>query len=168
VHWARDCEAYVTPVADDVIGVAVLGGQRASGGLDARLALFPELLARLRDAGATRLTEDRGAGPLRQAVRRRVAGRVLLAGDAAGYTDALTGEGIGAALAQAQVLAECLAAGRPEAYERAWRRVTRKERALTAGLLWSRSQPLLAPRIVPAAAALPALYTAIVNQVAWA
>ena len=167
VHWTRDCEAYVTPVADDEIGIAVLGGPGA-GNLDARLAAFPGLLTRVRSAPAVRRGEDRGAGPLRQDVRRRVAGQVLLIGDAAGYLDALTGEGIGAALAQAEVLAACLAAGRPGDYERAWRRVTRKERVLTSGLLWSRQQRLLGPRIVPAAAALPAVFTAIVNQIAWA
>jgi hypothetical protein len=36
---------------------------------------------------------------------------------------------------------------------------------LTAGLLWSRHQALLGPRIVPAAQRWPALFTAIVNQV---
>jgi flavin-dependent dehydrogenase len=167
VHWTGDCEAYVTPVADDEIGIAVLGGAGA-GNLDARLAAFPGLLKRVRPERAVSGSDDRGAGPLRQDVRRRVAGRVLLIGDAAGYLDALTGEGIGAALAQAEVLAACLAAGRPGDYERAWRRVTRKERVLTGGLLWSRQQRLLGPRIVPAAAALPAVFTAIVNQVAWA
>jgi flavin-dependent dehydrogenase len=93
---------------------------------------------------------------------------VLLAGDASGYTDALTGEGIGAALTQAEVLTACLAAGRPEDYERAWRRATRKSRLLTSGVLWSRQRPLLAPRIVPAAQHLPRVFTAIVNEVAHA
>lgn len=165
VHWARESEAYVTPVAGDEIGIAVLGGP--GGNLDSRLAAFPALMKLVQSAGSVS-ARDRGAGPLRQDVRRRVAGRVLLAGDAAGYIDALTGEGIGAALAQAEVLAQCLAADRPGDYERAWRRVTRKERILTGGLLWSRHQPLIGPRIVPAAAALPGVYTAIVNQVAWA
>jgi flavin-dependent dehydrogenase len=164
VYYAGNCEAYVTPLAADLIGVATLGGAR--GSLDSRLAAFPDLLERL--DGAAHASEVRGAGPLRQNVRQRVAGRVLLVGDAAGYLDALTGEGVGAALAQAQVLAACLAADRPGSYERAWHRVTRKGWALTSGLLWSRNQPLLAPRIVPAAARLPWAFTLIVNQVAWA
>jgi flavin-dependent dehydrogenase len=191
VHWAANAEAYVTPVAADQVGVAVLGargdpawsGEAQGGGargdaarregpggdaapdrgFDARLAAFPSLRERL--AGAVPVSDVRGAGPLRQDVRRRVAGRVLLAGDASGYQDALTGEGIGAALAQAEVLASCLAAGRPRDYERAWRQVTRMSRALTGGLLWSRHQSLLAPRIVPAAQLLPWLFGAIVNQV---
>jgi flavin-dependent dehydrogenase len=164
VYWSGDREAYVTPVSDDVVGVAVLGESRE--GLDSRLAAFPALLERLR--GAVPASDVRGAGPLRQDVRCRVAGRVLLVGDAAGYLDALTGEGISVALAQAGVLAACLAADRPGDYEQRWRQVTRKGWALTSGLLWSRHQRLLGPRIVPAAARLPWLFGTIVNQVAWA
>ena len=70
------------------------------------------------------------------------------------------------ALAQAAVLADCLAAGRAGDYERAWRRVSRRAWMLTSGLLWSRHQALLAPRIVPAAQRLPNLFTSIVNEVA--
>lgn len=161
VHWAAGSEAYVTPVDDDLVGVAVLGGAR--GGFESRLAAFPALRARL--AGAAPASEARGAGPLRQDVRRRADGNVLLVGDASGYLDALTGEGIGVALAQAEALAACLAAGRPADYERAWRRVSRRARVLTSGLLWSRHQAPLAPLIVPAAQRLPRVFTAIVNQV---
>ena len=161
VHWAAGAEAYVTPVAGDLVGVAILGG--AQGDFASRLAAFPLLRERL--AGATPASEVRGAGPLRQDVRHRAAGNVLLVGDASGYLDALTGEGIGVALAQAAVLAQCLASGRPRDYERAWRRVSRRSWMLTAGLLWARQQPLLGPRIVPAAQRLPRVFTRIVNLV---
>ena len=161
VYWSRDAEAYVTPVADDQVGVAVLGGTR--GGFETRLAAFPALRERL--AGAAPASDVRGAGPLRQDVRRRVAGNVLLVGDASGYLDALTGEGIGAALAQAAAVARCLAAGRAGDYERAWRRASRRSWLLTSGLLWARHQPLLGPRIVPAAQFLPRVFTRIVNLV---
>ena len=161
VHWSAGSEAYITPVADDLIGVAVLGN--GQGDFEARLAAFPALRARL--AGAEPASRVRGAGPLRQDVEHRARGGVLLVGDASGYLDALTGEGIGAALAQAAVLADCVAAGRAGDYERAWLRATRKSRALTSGLLWSRNKPLIGPRIVPAARRLPRLFAAIVNQV---
>jgi len=105
---------------------------------------------------------------MRQDVRRRVYGRVLLVGDASGYLDALTGEGIGVGLAQAEALADCLAAGRPADYERAWRRVSGPAWRFTAGLLWSRNQPFLGPRIVPAAERLPWLFAALVNHAAQA
>jgi flavin-dependent dehydrogenase len=163
VHYSAQSEAYVTPVADDLIGVAILGPQR--GDFDSRLAEFPALRARL--AGAVADGPDRGAGPLRQDVRRRVSGdRVLLVGDASGYIDALTGEGISVALAQAEALVDCLRTGRAGEYERRWRQVSRKSRALTAGLLWARGNPLLGRRIVPTAARLPWVFTAVVNQVA--
>jgi hypothetical protein len=65
-------------------------------------------------------------------------------------------------------VAACLAAGRPGDYEHAWRRVSAPAWRLTAGLLWSRRQPLLGPRIVPAAERFPGLFTALVNHAAQA
>jgi hypothetical protein len=55
---------------------------------------------------------------------------------------------------------------RPDAYEAAWRRVSREARFLTASLLWARNRSLLGPRIVSAAAVLPGVYGAIVNRLA--
>lgn len=163
VHWSAHSEAYVTPVADDLVGVAILGPQR--GDFSSRLAEFPALRERL--AGVDPGGSDRGAGPLRQNVRRRVsADRVLLVGDASGYIDALTGEGISVALAQAEALVGCLEAGKAGEYERRWQQVSRKSRTLTAGLLWARGNPLLGHRIVPVAARLPRVFAAVVNQVA--
>ena len=163
VHWARESEAYVTPVDDELVGVAILGPP--GDGFEQRLRAFPELRERL--SGATSAGPVRGAGPLRQAVRRRVAGRgrVLLVGDAAGYVDALTGEGISVGLAQARVLAGCLAADRPGEYERAWHRVSRRSNLLTAALLAARRNPLTRARIVPAAEALPWAFGGAVRMI---
>jgi flavin-dependent dehydrogenase len=174
VHWTPRAEAYVTPVSADVVGVALLfarprrDGARddTAGDFGDRLSAFPALLNHL--GGAAPASEVRGAGPMRQDVRRRAYGRVLLVGDASGYVDALTGEGIGVGLAQAEVLAACLAADRPADYERAWRRVSGPAWRFTAGLLWSRNQPLLAPRLVPAAQRLPWLFSTLVNHIAQA
>jgi flavin-dependent dehydrogenase len=95
-----------------------------------------------------------------------VAGRVLLVGDAAGYVDALTGEGIAVAVAGARALVDCLARDRPQDYERAWRRASRSYRVLTGSLLWARRQPLLGPAVVPAAARLPWVFGRAVDQLA--
>ncbi|MDH2430193.1 NAD(P)/FAD-dependent oxidoreductase [Sphaerisporangium sp. TRM90804] len=161
VHWAGRGEAYVTPVAPDLVGVAVLSSERR--GYDEHLAAFPALLARLDGPPATSV---RGAGPLRQRVRGRVAGRVLLVGDAAGYMDALTGEGVSLALLSARALVDCLRAGRPEAYERAWGRLSLRHRVLTGALLAARRHPATATMIVPAARRLPPAFTAAVNALA--
>ncbi len=162
VYWAHDAEAYVTPVDADTVGVAVLCG--GGGGYDEWLDRFPAL--RQRVAGAPVASTVRGAGPLRQRATRRVAGRVLLAGDAAGYVDALTGEGIAVGLAGARALVGCLVAGSPESYESAWCRVSRRYRVLTHGLLWSAQQRVVRRAIVPAARAMPAVFGAVVNRLA--
>ena len=132
----------MTPVAADIVGVAVLGAGNGRS-FETSLDDFPELRERV--AGAPPASGVRGAGPLRQRTTRRVAGRALLVGDAAGYVDALTGEGLSVGLACAGELVRCVVAGRPEEYERAWRRATRRYRVLTGGLLWAAQRPKIAP-----------------------
>lgn len=162
VNWSDHAEAYVTPVGPDTIGVSLLTARR--GSFERHIAAFPSLAGRL--ALARPVSEVRGAGPLRQRVRGRVCGRVLLIGDAAGYVDALTGEGIAVSLACAAELVRCLLADRPQDYEAAWRRVSRRSRLLTEGLLWARQRPGVPKAIVPVAARLPWLFSLIVNQLA--
>ncbi len=116
VHWSKGAEAYVTPVADDCVGVAILSSTR--GGFDRHFESFGELSDRV--AGHAH-GQDRAAGPLRQKVSNRTAGRVLLVGDAAGYIDALTGEGMGLAFGAAELLVNCVVGDRPEDYDRQWR-----------------------------------------------
>ncbi|MFF7632919.1 NAD(P)/FAD-dependent oxidoreductase [Kitasatospora sp. NPDC008050] len=159
VHWSALGEAYVTPLAPDLIGVAILTGERLP--FDELLTAFPALHHRLPTQSATAV---RGAGPMRRRVRTRVAGRVLLVGDAAGYIDALTGEGISLALTGAAHLVRCLRADQPQAYEQAWRRSTRRHRLLTDALVRIRASSMLAPGIVPLATRAPALFTALVNH----
>lgn len=160
IHWGPGAEAYVTPVAGDLVGVAVLSSRRA--GFEEQLHAFPALRRRL--AGAGSLTPVLGAGPLRQRSLRRVSGRTLLVGDSSGYVDALTGEGISLGLAQARAAVSAVAADRPEDYERSWRQVSWRYTSVTEALLLA-SRPRWARRaIVPAAAALPAVFGAVVRQ----
>ncbi|MET8704850.1 NAD(P)/FAD-dependent oxidoreductase [Streptomyces californicus] len=159
VHWSPHGEAYVTPVGDRLVGVAVLSRDRRP--YDGHLAAFPALADRLADVpGATTV---RGAGPLRQSARDRRAGRVLLVGDAAGYVDALTGEGIALAVATATAAVDCLAAGRPEDYPRRWARVTRRHRWLTAALVGAAGRPAAGRIIVAAAHRAPAVFRGAVH-----
>jgi flavin-dependent dehydrogenase len=161
VHWSPCGEAYLTPVDDNLVGVAVLGRQRLPFG--ELLSTFPALASRLDGLPLSRV---RGAGPLRQRSSRRVCGRVLLVGDAAGYVDALTGEGIAAGLAQARAAVDAVVADDPARYERNWRRVTRRHDLLTHALLTATRHRVLRSRIVPAAAAMPWAFEAAVNQLA--
>jgi flavin-dependent dehydrogenase len=163
VHWAADAEAYVTPVGPDLVGVAILTSVRGRH-MGEWLASFPQLRRRLGTAEA--VTGELGAGPLRQRTRRRVAGRVLFVGDAAGYVDALTGEGISVGLAQAAVAVDCIREGQPDRYEARWRAVTRGYRVLTNAVLLGAGRPTTRRALVPAAVALPWLFDAAVDALA--
>lgn len=157
VHWSRWGEAYVTPVEPDLVGVAILSRQRPE------LDWFPWLAERLR--GGSR-GQARGCGPLRQVVSRRVAGRVLLVGDAAGYEDALTGEGISLAVKQAREAVHAIVSDTPQYYESAWHRVTRDYRMVTRGLVLASTPRVVRRAIVPACALLPPMFRFGVNVLA--
>jgi len=157
VYWSRWGEAYVTPVEPDLVGVAILSPGRPD------LAWFPQLARRLQ--GASR-GQARGCGPLRQVVSRRVAGRVLLVGDAAGYEDALTGEGVSLAVKQAAAAVSAIVDDAPASYEAAWHRVTRNYRWLTRGLVLASAPRVVRRAIVPAGTLLPGLFRYGVNVLA--
>jgi flavin-dependent dehydrogenase len=161
VHWAGSGEAYVTPVGDGLVGVALLSAQRRP--FADLIGDFPTLVERLADQPVSRV---RGAGPLRQRARRHVSGRVLLVGDAAGYVDALTGEGIALGLAQARAAVSAVVSQNPARYEADWRRLTRRHDLLTHGLLTATRAPALRARIVALADRLPRVFDTAVNQLA--
>lgn len=161
VHWSDAAEAYVTPVDDDLVGIAML--TRHGGTFDDLLAGFPAIRDRLDGASMSKV---RGAGPLRQRSTRRVAGRVLLVGDASGYVDALTGEGVALGLAQARAAVAAIVVERPAMYESAWKKVSWRYQLLTASLLGATGIAPVRRAIVPAAAALPRVFAAAVNELA--
>ena len=160
VHWTDGCEAYVTPVADDLVGVAMLwGGSRE--GFDRHLAKFPALEARLR--GAATASRDRGCGPFLQRAAGVARGTLALVGDAAGYVDALTGEGLGIAFREALALAAALAAGDLSRYASAHRRiVSAPDRLTRATLLLTRHRELRS-RVIRALARDPRLFARLLQ-----
>ena len=159
VHWGPDAEAYVTPVGSAEVGIAVLGPRGTD--FTAALASFPSLARRV--DGLEPTTTVRGAGPLRQRTAARAAGRVRLVGDASGYVDALTGEGLRVGFAQARAAIAHLDDG--AAYERAWLAATRDYRVLTSGLVaWATSPARRA--VVPVARAAPWLFGSVVESLA--
>jgi flavin-dependent dehydrogenase len=141
------------------VGIAALGSRPLS--LDAALRAAPELAARVRDRPTA--SAVMGAGPLLQRTTGRVRGRVLLVGDAAGYVDALTGEGLRLGFAQAESAVRAVVAGDTAAYAREWRRLTRSYRVLTHGLLAAASSPVSRRGIVPTAASVPWAFGRIVD-----
>jgi flavin-dependent dehydrogenase len=157
VYWSRWGEAYVTPVEPDLVGVAILSRGQPD------LAWFPRLAEHLGGAGRG---PARGCGPLRQVVSRRVAGRVLLVGDSAGYEDALTGEGISLAVKQAAAVVKAIVDDTPSSYEAAWHRITRDYRLLTRTLVLASTPRVVRRAIVPAGTLWPAAFERAVNVLA--
>jgi flavin-dependent dehydrogenase len=149
VHWGRNAEAYVTPVSAEEVGVAILWSGRKAR-FDDLLEEFPALAHRLR--GVPILSRDRGAGPLHQRVKAVARGGVALVGDAAGYVDAITGEGLSIAFHQAHALAESLAGGGLTAYRRSARRIAALPDAMTHLLLFVERHPALRRRVIAALA----------------
>ncbi len=105
VYFGPGVEAYVTPVGLHAVGVAFLWSH---GELPPRasalslLSRLPRLAARL--GSASPASRARGAGPLERRVQRCTSDRLALIGDAAGYLDAITGEGLSLAFRAALVL----------------------------------------------------------------
>jgi menaquinone-9 beta-reductase len=162
VHWADGVEAYVTPVGRDSVGIAFLwsapGDRRAD--YDAFLARFPRLRARLGPAATSPETSLRGAGPFEVRVQAVARGRVLLVGDAAGYLDAITGEGLSLAFASAAALVEATEREEASAYPRAWARVRRQHIVFTRLVLWVADRPRLRRHVIRVLAHRPRVFRA--------
>jgi 2-polyprenyl-6-methoxyphenol hydroxylase-like FAD-dependent oxidoreductase len=171
VHWADDVEAYVTPVGPDRVGIAFLwspaGGVR--DGYDGLLARFPALGARLGPAAASPETTLRGAGPFDVDVAPIARDRVLLVGDASGYLDAITGEGLSLAFASAAALVAATGGEDASAYPGAWARVRRQHVVLTRLVLWIADHPSLRRRVIRALSESPDAFRAFLalNTGAW-
>lgn len=174
VHFARGAEAYVTPAGRARVGVAFLwedGALETPVSFTSLLARFPVIEAQIR--GATWDSSPRGAGPLLQSVTRRAGDRFVLAGDAAGYVDAITGEGLSLAFEGAAALGEALPAalGRRATrasfapYERAMRGLFDRYARLARLLVWTAARPALRRFVIDRLVAHPSLFDAVLARV---
>jgi flavin-dependent dehydrogenase len=155
VHWGRGAEAYVTPVGEEEVGVALLWHEKAPS-WEAMLSRFGDLEERLR--GASTLSSIKGAGPFRRRPRRVTAGRIALVGDASGYVDAITGEGVAIAFECARTLARSLKEGGLASYAAAHRRAMRRYRGTTEVVLALASFPWLRRGVIAALAGRSGLF----------
>lgn len=161
VFYTEKAEVYVTPVSETEIGVAVLGPKNTD--YLNTLQQVPELKRRLE--GAAPSSQRSGAGSFPQETTARKKGRILLVGDASGYVDAITGEGLRLGFAQANLAVRLIVDQRTNKYERAWRRVSRNFRILTRGLTLLASSRLRS-LIVPLSVRFPALFGFVVERLA--
>lgn len=174
IHLTPGLEAYVTPAGAERVGVAFLwehGRVQGPISFPNLLRRFPRLRERLE--GAPPDSDARGAGPFLRQVRGRILDRFVLVGDAAGYVDAITGEGLTLALRAASTLGNLLprvlSQGASRAslvpYERAvarhyWRY------ALSVRLMLAIARyPAVRTHVLRALARKPALFERLVNFV---
>jgi flavin-dependent dehydrogenase len=155
VYWADRCEAYVTPISRQEVGVAFLWGDQ-KGDFDTLLTRFPRLERRLKGASST--GGDRGAALLEQRTQAVHRDRVALVGDAAGYRDAITGEGLSMAFHQARALAAAIGQGELASYGRAARELSSVPFLLIRILLEVERRPRLRRRLIGALAKEPRLF----------
>lgn len=166
VHWGDALEAYVTPVDAGTVGIAVLGDAPMRGGPRARLVealtAFPALAARLREP----VDALAGAGPFQHRARDVVTGRALLVGDAAGYVDALTGEGLKLAFEGALSAVDAIAADDPSRHRGTWRRAWRRYAWPTSALLLVTRPRWPRRALVPLLSYVPGVMNVAVRQIA--
>jgi 2-polyprenyl-6-methoxyphenol hydroxylase-like FAD-dependent oxidoreductase len=175
VHLDRGAEAYVTPCGRGVTEVALLWDRQQASGLGGGEALFRRLLERFprlaeRLGDAEPLDRVRGSGPFAHRPRAVVARGVALVGDASGYLDAITGEGMSLAFSQALALGEAAApalsaspsgppsAGALRGYARAHRRLMRPYLFMTGMALQVMRRPRIAEASVALLARFPGLF----------
>jgi flavin-dependent dehydrogenase len=141
---------------------------RLAAAYDAHLASLPHLHEVVR--GGQRTTDVQACGPFDVWARSRVADRAILVGDAGGYLDPITGEGISLALQGAHWAAEVvddalrrddLSAGRLRAYHERLERASRHARILTRAMLSLVRHKWLASSLVRRLACCPELYSSL-------
>jgi flavin-dependent dehydrogenase len=159
LYWGSKCQIYVTPVAPDEVCIAVASRDPQTR-LDSALTLFPDLTSRL--LGAQCSSAERGAVSASSRLRRVHTGHIALVGDASGAVDSITGEGLGLALRQAEVLAECLALGDLRGYQRDHMRLRRRPAIMSRLLLALDRRARLRRRVMRAFSADPRLFTRMV------
>jgi flavin-dependent dehydrogenase len=162
VHLGKNCEAYVTPVGENRVGVALLSSQ-GSVKYDGLLAQFPQLAARV--TGAPVDSSDAGAGPLHQESHRMVEGNFALVGDASGFGDPLTGEGVSLAFRSAANLVEAIVAGDLSNYARAQQSLMRRYRGSVAFALFFTQRPRLRRLVVRLFRRFPTLFNWVLRTV---
>ena len=155
VYWSDTAEAYVTPVGPNRVGVAFLwsGDGERFGGL---LSRFPALQAKLGDAPIE--SQVRGTGPLHVRPKAVLKGKVALIGDAAGYYDAITGEGLTLGFAQADTVLHHIADDTLQDWPKSHRKLVFEPYLVIWLLLFIERYPALRRRVILALSHDPALF----------
>jgi menaquinone-9 beta-reductase len=155
LHWGPGCQVYVTPIGRAEICVALIS-RSPTLRLDTALGEFPELRERLANAAYT--TTERGSLSVSRKLPGVCRGCVALIGDASGSVDAITGEGLCLAFAQALALARSLESGDFSSYEAEHRRLMKRPAIMANVLLGIGERGRLRRRALRALASEPGIF----------
>ncbi len=178
IYWGPGLEAYVTPVSGSGVNVNFLwdakrfkprqGGTKLVSSL---LSEFPELHQRLNKAE----TWDKAlaVGPLHRLTLGVAKYKFLLIGDAAGFFDPITGEGISLAAKQALLLEQLVVPALKRTptslgdslaqYARACRGIYRPYIAMTRVVLLLRLRPALTDRVIQLLHIFPGMFQRLLS-----
>ncbi len=131
-YWVHGVQAFVTPVAENEICVAMLFSDPQLRYPEA-LRLFPELTARL--DGAPAISNARGAVTASRRLDRVITRDLALLGDASGSVDSVTGLGLCMSFQQAIALGEAMAKDDLSYYAAEHERLAKRPRAMESVML---------------------------------
>jgi menaquinone-9 beta-reductase len=123
IYWAREAQAYVTPIGREEVCIVVMAERLEDADFAKVLEDLPELRERLN--GAELASRERGAITVMHRLKNVVRGNVALVGDASGGVDAITGEGLRLAFRQSLALAAAMEASDLQGYEKSHRELAR-------------------------------------------
>jgi 2-polyprenyl-6-methoxyphenol hydroxylase-like FAD-dependent oxidoreductase len=155
VHWGRQGQLYLTPVAPDCVCAVYItrDPQCDRGNL---LAEFPRIAKILQSAEI--VTAQRGAVSASCKLHRVATDSVALLGDASGSADAITGEGLAITFRQSLALAASIHSGSLAPYIQAHRRIGRLPHAMGELMLTLDRWPRVQVRAIRALASSPIIF----------
>ena len=159
-YWSHGVQAFVTPVAENEIGVAVLSSNPRLR-YQAALELFPELVARLK--GAAAISNVRGAVTASRRLDQVTTRDLALLGDASGSVDSVTGLGLCMSFQQAVALGEALEKGDLSWYETQHHRLAKRPRVMESVMLAMDQRDTLRRRAIRTLAAEPAHFSSLLS-----
>jgi menaquinone-9 beta-reductase len=158
VYWEERCQLFVTPAGPGEVCIAVLS-DHARLRVDSALPLFPEVVRRLRSARPS--SPELGAPTLISQARAAVRGPVALVGDASFTLDAISGEGMSLAFAQALELADAFARNDLARYATAHCQMTLMPMRITRLLLTLARRPWLRRKAMRLFAGNPGIFSRV-------
>jgi len=156
VHWSGCGQLYITPTATDEICVALITSNPKIRLRDA-LPEFPLVMERLRSCAP--LTREQGAVTSTVRLHSVQTGRIAMLGEASGSIDAITGEGLSTAFAQANALIHAIKKDDLRLYESAHQEIMRRPRAMAHLLLLMDRYPFIRRRALRALSSEPNIFS---------